>query len=378
MNRFNKTKTTGFTLVEILVVLVIATVVLSLAIPRIRTINKERTVREAARVVGSKFANASQRASIDGIAGVRITRNANFFQGTFQYAATEVSTLRAVPSFTGDQQDSEITDSDETAGTVDIDEPLEQSALGIIQRGDSISFNHSSIKYLITDIDGIGTGTLELELDRGEGDYLPIPEYDASASSNPSYVVHRLPRLLRSSVESLPDNHIIDLRFSGFEVLDDGDSPTLPRTRQQLTRVFEPVLILSGTINYTIDFIFDGEGSVDRVIYRDSATGNSVAARLPLGPIFFFITEAPNSVAMTDEVAAASETGLWVTVSNSTGTTNIGYNNSLAAANFTYQTLTDYYNGTYDADTIPEMDRDHFNEIISDCRDNSVATSANQ
>ena len=72
----NKHSNRGFTLVEILVVLVIATVVLSIAIPRIRTVNKERNTREAARVVGSVFANASQRALIDGVAGVRITRNA--------------------------------------------------------------------------------------------------------------------------------------------------------------------------------------------------------------------------------------------------------------------------------------------------------------
>ena len=100
-------RTQGFTLIEILVVIVIATVVLSIAIPRIRTVNAERNARETARVVGSAFSNASQRAAIEGVAGLRIVRNPNFIQGggatPFQFAATQLTVLRAVPSFTGDQ-----------------------------------------------------------------------------------------------------------------------------------------------------------------------------------------------------------------------------------------------------------------------------------
>ena len=378
-NRFSR----GFTLVEILVVLVIALVVLSIAIPRIRTINEERNTRETARLVGSAFASASQRAAIDGVAGVRITRNPNFLQGgpgSFQFAATQISRLRAVPNFTGDTVGAEITGSAEAAGTVSIAEPLEQATLDIIQNGDSISFGSSSVRYQITNVTGFGSGTLTLTLDRGFDDYLPIPEFDGAAGAdNPSYVVYRLPRVLPTSLNELPDNYIIDLRFSGFEVLDGGDPSALPPVPPQLTTVFEPELNLTPVVtNYIIDFVFDEEGSVDRVFYRDAATGDTVATRIPLGPMFFYVTEAPSTVALTDEVASSSDVGLWVSVSNSSGSTNIGYNNSLPSEGLTYQTLSDYYNAEFDADLIPEMDRDEFNQILRDSRDNSYTSSANQ
>jgi hypothetical protein len=360
-------------------VLVIATVVISIAIPKIRTINQERNIREAARVVGSAFANASQRSSIDGVAGVRITRNQNYDQGGFKFAATEISLLRKVPNYTGDVANSQITASDAGAGTVTIPRPIEQDELGIIEIGDTISFSNSSFRYRITGPTPLAaSGPLVLELDRGEGDYMPIPAFDGTSANNPTYVIQRLPRLLRSSLSELPEGYIVDLRFSGFEVLDEGDASVFPAIPPQLTTVFEPLLTLSGIDDYEIDVVFDGEGAIDRVFYRDRLSGNTVATRIPLGPLYFYVTEAPESFEMTDEVASASESGLWVSVSNSTGSTNIGYNNSSFSLGFTYQGLTDYYNGPYDADNDPEMDRDHFNEIIENSRDKSLSSSANQ
>ena len=101
---YNLPRKRGFTLIELLVVVVIAGVILSIAIPRLRVVNKERNLREAARVVGSAFASASQRAIIDGSSGVRITLNDNLNAANIQ-AATEVTLLRAVPSYSGDQID---------------------------------------------------------------------------------------------------------------------------------------------------------------------------------------------------------------------------------------------------------------------------------
>jgi prepilin-type N-terminal cleavage/methylation domain-containing protein len=370
----------GFTLVEILVVLVIAAVVISIAIPRIRTVNKERNTREAARVIGSAFANASQRASIDGVAGVRITRNPNFDQGGFQFAASEISLLRKVPNFAGDQEDAQITGSNEAMSTVDIDAPLEQASLNIVKAGDSISFSNSSLRYRITNV--TGTGTLTLTLARGLGNYMPIPTYDATpGATNPSYVIHRLPRILRSSKTELPDGYIVDLRFSGFEVLDQ-------LATSQLTEVFQPILqgpiTVEGpggvpvtfphpvTNNFSIDFIFDEEGAIDRVMYVDTVTDptniQTIAMRTPLGPLYFFVTEAPESTEMSEQVASQDETSLWVTVSNLSGSTNVGYNNSAPTAGQDYQTMTTLY----------DTDRDAFNDMMGASRDNTLSSSANQ
>jgi len=339
-NRSNR----AFTLVEILVVLVIASIVLAIAIPRIRTVNKERNLREAARVVGSAFANASQRALIDGIAGVRVTRNANFDQGGYLFAATEISLLRAVPNYSGDALGAGVTAVSGTANTVTIPRPLEQDSLDIIQLGDSISFGTSSFKYRITGPTTFPlTGPLTLNIDRGTGGYMPMP-----AVGSP-YIVHRKPRVLRSSKTSIPDNYIVDLRFSGFEVVQAG----------MLTTVFD-----STELTADIDFIFDEDGSVDRVFYQGGA---GTGQRTPLGPAYFFITEAPDSVELTEPVATDDESSLWVTV-NSTGTTNIGYNNSTRSENQTYSTMLNLYT----------TDRTNFNRIVRDARSDSVTAMVNQ
>ena len=423
-NKFNLSSR-GFTLVEILVVLVIAAVVLSIAIPKIRTINKERNLREAARVVGSLFANASQRAVIDGVAGVRIVRNPNYIipgTGTgalgteMQYAATEISLLRSVPNFVGDSVGADIENA-LPAGMPDnaiaIDMPLEQEALGIIQAGDFISFGNSRSRYRILSIspdtteDGmpftppIGDPR-KMQLIVDLAGYLPAPQDEAAFS------VYRRPRVLRSSTTRLPDNYILDLRYSGFDVLDgfydpdgipdNGDEvgsfvppytgavTTQPR---QLTSVFEPapVDLVGGPYsaanppiqNYSIDFIFDEEGSIETVVYEG---GGNTVFRLPLALTYFLISEAPNSVDAANEISTADENALWVTIGNS-GTTNIGYNNAAESGGITVNVLSAFYFAADpDMDTLgvflEEGDRDEFNGIIRRSREDAGSSSANQ
>ena len=129
----------GFTLIEMLVVLGIVVTLVALLVPRIRTINDQRGVREASRVVGSKFATASQRAVIDGIAGVRIERNPNFLVNsglseTLQYASTRISLLREVPNYTGDSLNATATVvvSSLDQPVVSIPVPIEQASLQIL------------------------------------------------------------------------------------------------------------------------------------------------------------------------------------------------------------------------------------------------------
>lgn len=403
MNHPNQSKYAkrGFTLVEILVVLVIATVVLSIAIPRIRTVNKERNMREAARVIGSTFASASQRAAIDGIAGVRITRNANFLLAgsTQRFAATEISLLRKVPNYLGDQvYEADNTDAfgapdplgaSKIGGSdtvVEIKIPFERDVAAgrpVVRAGDEISFNNSRIKFQITSVAEV-TGDLELTLDVSATAYPKLPEN----LDDVPYVIYRQPRPLRSSITSLPANYIIDLRYSGFLVLDAGTyvPPGGPTRPIQLTTVFEPAPLDFGVFpptadqeNYNIEFIFDEEGSISRVLYKDLA-GN-VVTRAPLGPAYFLITETSASAETSQEVATADEHALWVTIGAS-GTTNIGYNNPNESAGQTINDLSTYYfaddpDGMVN-DYTEEDDRDEFNGIISRARDNSTTSSASQ
>ena len=377
----------GFTLVEILVVLVIATVVISIAIPRIRTVNKERNVREAARVVGSAFANASQRALIDGVAGVRISRNANFVMNgtTQQFAATEISILRKVPNFAGDQafepgMTPERGASKISGTVVEIPTPIERDVAAerfIIREGDSISFNNSNVRFQIDSVDTGSAGKLNLTLDVQADSYPKLPE----ALDDVPYVIYRQPRILRSSTTSLPENYIVDLRYSGFLVEDAGAfDPASGTVRPaQLTRVFEPAPVdFGGTPppeNYDIEILFDANGAVDQVLYK---IGTVIVDRNPLGPLYFLITESPDSLDLSAEVATADEQALWVTVSTRSGSTNIGYNNPITSSGFTLADFSEFYFAAPDPLNMNDRDRDRFNAILNDSRDNSATSSANQ
>ena len=346
---------------------------------------------------------------IDGVAGVLIRRNANFrfdVTGTnFPYAATELAFLRNVPSYTGDttaaMTSMSMAKEDRTDGlcisTIQIDYPLEQDSLNVVRAGDSISFGNSSVRYRISNVRVIQTvpilppTELELTLERGRrvdaagteivGDFMPMP------GDGESFEVQRLPRVLRSSIATLPQGFLIDLRFSGFEVLDQGDlANAVP---PQLTSVFEPFARdLPGGLNaeglqiqsdYDIAVIFDETGAVDRVYYAvdyESPTG-AIVSRDPLGPLYFFVNSAPTVETITDNVASSQETPLWITLSNSTGITNVGFNSPASTQGLDYATLSSYYDGAFDVDTNPDMDRDEFNALIQASRTDAADTSAN-
>ena len=93
----------GFTLIELLVVISIMAALTALMIPRLRAVNQDRGIREAARVVGSKFAEASDRARRDGAAAVTLVRNPNMVDvDGVLFGVSTIFLSRAVPNFIGD------------------------------------------------------------------------------------------------------------------------------------------------------------------------------------------------------------------------------------------------------------------------------------
>jgi prepilin-type N-terminal cleavage/methylation domain-containing protein len=71
----------GFTIVELLVVISILVIMAAILIPQVRMFNKERGIREAARVLGSALQEASLRARAKGSGGVVLLRNQNYRRG---------------------------------------------------------------------------------------------------------------------------------------------------------------------------------------------------------------------------------------------------------------------------------------------------------
>lgn len=308
--------TRAFTLIELLLVLLVATIVLSVAIPRIRVVSKERGIRESARVVGSLISKASDEATINGTAGIVIRRNPNFSVEGRWYAATNLGILRAVPIYVGDQPFSKGATPSRGANRisdihVDIPRPFEQDENPPVNIGDKISLNNSPVQFSIEDIEpefsDEGRAVLRLELDVNPGSYPSIPP----KFEDVPYAIHRQPILRQSSLQDLPQGHIIDLRFSGHD-------PVFESVVEDADPEFE---------NYDIEIIFDRSGYVTSMFYRELdadniRTGRSVK-RTPEKPIYLLIAESPLS---NDTSPLASPLSMWVTIQLQSTNALVGYN----------------------------------------------------
>ena len=183
MSHACKKRNNGLTLVELLVAIAILTIITALLIPRLRIINKDRNIREAARVVGSVFSRARDQAVGNrAYAGVILERNTNFVARTNNgtgnrvfYAGTRLSLMEEiVPPFIGDNlTDFAMTVSTGNTLTCYINLPLEHDpANGVfaVRAGDEITFQESGVTYRVTSV--LAPTTLTF-LDSMPGDGLP-------------------------------------------------------------------------------------------------------------------------------------------------------------------------------------------------------------
>ena len=364
----------GFTLVEILVVITILAILTALLIPNVRTITKERNAREAARSVASLLAQASQRAVTDGVAGVVLFPNPNILidsdgNGTlepdtdFNYGVTRMALLRRVPNYTGDFPGSLAMLASTPSSlpvVISVPMPIEQAALNLISPGDRIALNNSRFDYEIVNVDNTGPRlNLTINLDGS-----PDPSGLFASSAALPYSIRRSPRVLRSSEINLPGDFIVDLRFSGFN---HNDSAGRDST------VFEPAPQVGGVpvVNRPVALLFNSDGGVE--VLGQTAPGNVVSYTAESqGPLFLFITEydVDQGVDASMVNPLQSDSNLWVTASNVTGTTNVGYNDT-SSVNQSLGDLTNLYNGTV-------AQRRVFNGVIAAARSESSIVSAAQ
>ena len=453
--KFKIDRTQAFTLVELLVVITILVLLAAIAIPQLRAVNKERNIRETARVVASLFSQASQRAQNDGVAGVLMRRNPNFVAlGGYGYAVTEMSLLRRVPDYTGDNSTrapmtsfgAGATSYTDAGGTlvpysVRIPKPIDQDDVQVIQVQDLISFNNSSAQYQITAINEVTPAVgesppnavpfLDLTLNNAGLPTVPgdattatnlpdpsgsIPAYTFTAGPAPfatgiPFVVQRSPRILKSSTLTLPDGYIVDLRFSGFSMSDSGfegktaiGDPDVLRAGAMplITNVLEPfprTIEMTGSgaavfvdyANADVGVLFNASGSVDQIYMRQvydfnengivPGDGNtefvggagdrvSTYSRLALESLYLFVTEQEEDQTLNP---LSVDTNLWVSISNNTGVTNVGYN---VPSNVSLGELAALYNGPGNVATA--TDRGLFNTEIINARNLTNLGSAAQ
>ena len=347
----------GFTLIELLVVISIMAALTALMIPRLRAVNQDRGIREAARVVGSKFAEASDRARRDGTAAVTLLRNPNMVDvNEVQFGASTIFLSRAVPNFIGDE-DVTRPASMRSNDVIRIPEPLEFDLAtpeeNVVRVGDSVRISASrpvtsTVAYRIIGIAPVsGTDPRELDLLLDLNPAQPAPPSGGSVS----YVIERQPKILRSSITDLPPGYTLDLRLSGPIVeMEDGlgdtsviANPPAPRIGSPIRPIFYEVLrpALAGDQTSTseraqlaaqyarIDVLFDSTGGISSVrTYRgnwnDTTSLGLDSPQVITGPLQLFVT--PSEIDANGGSPLYNETNLWVTINNTSGGVNIGYN----------------------------------------------------
>ncbi len=325
----------GVTLIEILVVVAIMSVLTAIMIPQMRIINKDRNIRETARVVGSVFANASQRAINEGSAGVLLTRHPNFtwqsnYYGTpvdVKHACTTMYTLRSLPPYTGDNLTASTADI--AGGVVTIDRPLEHDVAAsrlIIQTNDYISFNYSSARYRMLNVRVNPGDPDRLDFNLDLAGYLPTPE---DTTGGVDFVIYRQPRKIESSRVELPEGYLIDLRYSGPTMSGTADRAAIGTT---LNQPIDPTNTAFDIANFEeIRIVFNDAGAIDWMYAYDNSAISGSGNAAPLGSTFaqrltgsFHLYVAAYE---TDGVTRPLDrsSNLWATINNQTGGVNIGY-----------------------------------------------------
>ena len=290
----------GMTLLELVVAIAILVIIAAILVPQLRFASADRNIREASRLVASTFAQASQRAINDGVAGVLIERNPNITdQATgVAYAATSMFLMRRIPRYIGENIGDQAMISSPTSVSIPL--PSEQTALGTIRIGDQISFgNQSQLRFIITDLNEAGSN---LNLTLAQSPFGNPP-------NNPSeFVIYRQPRRLASSRVDLPTGYLVDLRLSG-EL--SGEPATLDTS-----------LFALDTSAESVTYLFNGRGNIDRFVYTDANQQRQF--EFPTQPAYLMVREFnPEENGETIQSVLNSELSMWVTVELTTGAANV-------------------------------------------------------
>ena len=309
----------GFTLIELVVTIAILLVVAVIIIPSVRMMNKDRKVHDTARVIGSVFSAARERAAVDGSAGVEIVPLANASGGfNVPNMGMAIYQLRAIPPYIGDTADhlatvvinnvalDELTPGDATVSFVRPNPvpppPLNLTPLSIMAgTGDYIEFGHSGIQYEI-----IGA-----PLDQGIQIRLPfmVPAPPELVDVGIPFKIYRQPVRMESSVVRLPRNLFLNLSWSGFGMSGEqfGWNGVLP---------IPPA-------NASTTVWFNRDGSIDRAYDRDAGTMVRVD-----GPLYLLMSTGEGDeidvTALGAQRYIEDDNNLWIVVDHRNGGVTLG------------------------------------------------------
>lgn len=331
----------GLTLVELLVAVSILSLVAVLVIPQIRMLNRERGIREAARVTGSIFVDASNRARVDGYAAVGIRRNLNYIRKVNSpngvhdvfYAANSLYLLRRLPPYTGNDQDSFATVVSSTSANypangfllVRIPTPLDATLAAQVKRGWWLQLGNVATPLFVDQVTPDGAN---LQLNCILPNHLPGFPLNQPLRFRLDRPLVAVP----NSEVALPRGYYINLNYSGPTaaqapgVAELSARDTCPVTwtylsedRQDTSNNFNPndVIIMFGP-NGGIDRIYSN-GEVDGALLPTSALNLCVSSD-EFGNSFDTTADSlPRSVAEGGKDLLNQEDVIWVSINNQNG-----------------------------------------------------------
>lgn len=299
MRDFKTKQRTGFTLIELIVVVSILAIVGVMVIPSLRTLNEDRKVRDTARVVGAVFAAARERAAVDGQAGVEIISIPNA-SGSYNLPnmGLVLYQLRAVPAYGGDVLGASC--QYDGAGTLTF---LGANLLNAgVRPNDFVELNNSGVRLPI-----ISVAANQLVVANA------IPNPPIPVGENLPFKVYRQPVRIESSAVRLPNNLFINLSYSGYSVA--GAEMNL----------VDPVVVDPTDPAYNVPAVvwFGSDGSISRVFNRNTASMVSVGS-----PINLLMCSANRestdltNLESTDFIR--DDNSMWITIDNRTGGVTMG------------------------------------------------------
>lgn len=297
----------AMTLMELLVVMAILSTVALFAIPTIRTVSKERSLREASRTVAAFFQEAQSRARQDGFAGVVIARNPNFYRfanatgdnidagGVVRndgarvfYAGYTMYQMRRPLPFAGNG----ILDlagfpsappllpplpppppnAPPAAFDFEIDKPFDVRVL--IEPGCTVTFGNSPIRHEIVMVmekpPAVPGNPVRLEIRCLLNPLVSLPPGLQSGGSGVQFRIERRPEVVVTSAVQLPKGYFINLNYSGMLDSNDADGSDLTWTDFSTARSVVPVIINGVPQNVELAaqpvvITFDRSGAIDLV-----------------------------------------------------------------------------------------------------------------
>ena len=271
-----KQQQSGVTIIELLVVISVMALLMVLMIPQVRMITKDRSIREAARIVGTTLSEASNRAVLDGFSGVALVRNGNLTRNDATngneifYASYEILQLRQPPSYSGNQvgdgaivtitqPQNRLGDPGDSANfgliAVTIPAPLEPS---ININSGFVRLNGTKTKYRIV---GPGVGGIVCEVPL----HLEMPP-ETGAAVVPFELI-RTPVIKQTSLVDLPRGYMINLNYSGPvdfpSIRTDLDEWSWTEFSQSVPNTFQTSPLIDAAD--PIYIIFDNQGGIDRI-----------------------------------------------------------------------------------------------------------------